>query len=247
MKERPIIFAGESVRGILAGRKTQTRRLLRTPGSVPNYARFESVHKVGGQLYAAFKTPWARVVEAMGWKSDPTAADGREPWEFEISGVRHPHGAPGDRLWVRETWQPFWAPGRETAPASLATPDGWRIGYVATDGVREYHDPDDGLVARCKSPLHMPRWASRLTLEVVAVRVERLQSISEADAMAEGVDPNAPTSARINGEPGQVHCFGPTAARMTFAFLWDGINGKRAPWASNPWVWVVEFQRVGAP
>lgn len=88
----------------------------------------------------------------------------------------------------------------------------------------------------------MPRWASRVTLDVVAVRVERLQDITEADAKAEGVATTLP--ARINGERGMVHNLGPEAHRQAFAQLWDGINGKRAPWASNPFVWVVEFRRA---
>jgi hypothetical protein len=77
---------------------------------------------------------------------------------------------------------------------------------------------------------------------VTSVRVERLQSITEEDAKEEGVTTSLP--ARINGEPGTVHNFGPEAHRHAFAQLWDGINGKKAAWSTSPWVWVVEFKRV---
>lgn len=77
--------------------------------------------------------------------------------------------------------------------------------------------------------IHMPRWASRITLEITAVRVERLQEISEADVQAEG----------CTGSP-----FGKAADAMLFPTLWDSINAKKHPWESNPWVWVVEFKRV---
>lgn len=81
----------------------------------------------------------------------------------------------------------------------------------------------------------MPRWASRITLEVTGVRVERLQDISEEDASAEGVE-------MYDSATGDVF-YGP---RDAFMALWETINGKRAPWASNPWVWVIEFRRVQA-
>lgn len=136
-------------------------------------------------------------------------------------GWLRPYATTGDRLWVRETWGAIRPEGVPTVHP-VAGVD--RLEYRA-DG-----HPDDGRVWR--PSIHMPRWASRLTLEVVSVRVERLQEISEPDAVAEGID---------------AATFGPVweCARDAFAHLWDSINGERASWESNPWVWRVEFRRLG--
>ena len=83
-----------------------------------------------------------------------------------------------------------------------------------------------------------------ISLDVTRVRVERLCDITEEDARAEGIDPEKPLPASINGKPGLVHAFGPDAARRLFAALWDAINGDRGAWASNPWVLVFDFRRV---
>ena len=145
-----------------------------------------------------------------------------------------PLGIPGDRLWVRETWQPLWA-DIDHPPESLKNPEGWQIGYPATDGVQEWHDEDrQELSQACRPSIHMPRWASRILLEVVAVRVERIQDISEANARAEGVDPVFP--------PG----VGPAKFVLGFRKLWSSVCGAKS-WNSNPWVWVVEFKRLQLP
>ena len=119
-----------------------------------------------------------------------------------------PYGVPGDRLWVRETF--------------MATLGGI---VFAADGGDHY---GAGGKLKWKPSLFMPRWASRLTLEIVNVCVERLQEISEDDAFAEGVN----TGDWLGDPVGE------------YAKLWDSINAKRAPWASNPWVWVVEFRKA---
>lgn len=126
--------------------------------------------------------------------------------------LRCPYGVPGDRLWVKEALVPTAGNGVTYAV------DGE---YVLIDGgAREWMWKPRKLAA-----MYCPRWASRITLEVVDVRVERLHDLDEEDADAEGI-----------GEP-------PWGSRVeTFATLWDTINGKRAPWASNPWVWRVEFR-----
>lgn len=127
---------------------------------------------------------------------------------------RCPYGAAGDRLWVRETWMPH------------DTDDSRNIRYRADGDVANTNLP-------WKPSIFMPRWASRITLEVVGVRVERLQEITNADAVAEGVD------------PGMGFCdFSIPHHREAFERLWDEINGKRAPWASNPLVWRVEFRML---
>ena len=182
MKERPILFSGEMVRALVAGRKTQTRRVVK-------YSR-RPVQGADGVWYDA---------------------DGIHP------GVplRFPYGAPGDRLWVRETFS--------------VTDDAL---YLRADG-EEFEGPDgDHVEPKWKPSIHMPRWASRLTLEVVAVRVERLQDISEADALAEGVTLRGST--RFENE-----------ARLAFKQLWESINGAES-WAQNPWLWVIEFKKLEA-
>lgn len=144
--------------------------------------------------------------------------------------------SPGDRLWVRETW----AVGRvfdRTRPSEIPTverdiPVWWRADEAIEESVNR---------GRWRPSLHMPRWASRISLDIVSVRVERLQAITEADAFAEGVEANP-----------YVMCDGTTdeamsiSARDNFRSLWDTINGKRpgCSWGDNPWVWVVEFRRI---
>jgi hypothetical protein len=123
-----------------------------------------------------------------------------------------PYGWPDDRLWVRETW-------RKRAG----------LYYYAADFA-----PDDVAALKWKPSIHMPREASRLTLEVTDVRVERLQDINEEDAAAEGVPP-------MLGWPRPID----PSYRLGFRQLWDQINAKRAPWSSNPWVWVISFRKVG--
>lgn len=144
-----------------------------------------------------------------------------------------PYGAPGDRLWVKETWaardvRGDWAP-------KVRDVDQERDEIVYRTYL--WGDP----VAPPKrwfSPLHMPRWASRITLEVVSVRRERLQEVTEIEALREG----CPTT--NGGLRGQTLQNAGASSRDNFRLLWDQINGERAPWASNPWVWRVEVRRV---
>jgi hypothetical protein len=195
MRQRPIVFDAEEVRAVLADRKMQMRRVVR---SQP---------------------------KGVGWSYRPC-----------------PYGVPGDRLWVRETWALLcgnpWPdlPSRE----NLATPP--------LNAERAYYKASfDRTAPRWRSPIHMPRWASRLTLEVLGVRVERLHEISEADAMAEG----ASLSGRQLLNDGKDHL-------RAFRDAWDRLDAKRVasarrregaealsfPWAANPWVWVIQFRVV---
>jgi hypothetical protein len=151
-----------------------------------------------------------------------------------------PYGMPGDRLWVRETWMDLRGTGVEHRP----TPDSplQRYAYGADSPPGSASDEarkDFGL--KWRPSIHMPRAASRLLLEITAVRVERLQDISEKQALAEGISPLS--SGRFHcghDEEGQITSKSPVTA---FAWLWNGINGEGS-WAENPWVWVVEFKRV---
>ena len=135
-----------------------------------------------------------------------------------------PYGKPGDRLWVRETW------GASGYGCSLP------INQEAMSYRLKYGDETYGQCRR--SPIHMPRWASRINLEITNVRVERLNEISEEDADAEGISLTPST-----------FCYGDETPEMqshraAFQILWEKINGKKHPWSSNPWVWVVEFKKI---
>ncbi len=161
-----------------------------------------------------------------------------------------PYGQPGDRLWVRETFgvcSPAACDGMSDADFTKKRDAEGRLQdliYAATapEGFEWNDEPE----SRWRPSIHMPRWASRITLEVVSVRVEQLNDISEEDARAEGCDPyifgHGPASALdLSCEPGmRTDCM----YRNGFEFLWDSINAKRAPWSSNPWLWVVEFRKL---
>ena len=218
--ERPIIFSGPMVRAILAGRKSQTRRVM------------TERHIHGKQRLTAAD------VQTIGeFRAAPDGTLGAYLKRFpgvSLGEVRCPHGVPGDRLWVRETFDCFAGDQFELAKQR-------RTIYRA--------DPEAAPKAsgRWCSPRFMPRWASRLTLEVTEVRVQRLQEISEEDAIVEGVGPV--TLKPLDMYPKWMHAKllasgPPRPQRIAFIELWDSINGKRAPWADNPWVWCISFRRL---
>lgn len=138
-----------------------------------------------------------------------------------------PYGVPGDRLWVRETW--YNSRGDDSMPT-----------YYRAD--QERHVPSDWQyhTGPWKPSIFMERWASRITLEITDVRVERVRDISQKDAMAEGGPPSHRSIDRVSRTFGYSDF-----SRSWFAQLWDSINEKRGfGWDANPWVWVVEFKRV---
>lgn len=146
-----------------------------------------------------------------------------------------PYGAPGDRLWVRETF---------------AKIDGQTQPWIETDYRATYTHGDRlgdslGIKKRWTPAIHMPRAASRITLEVTGVRVEQLQDISEADAIAEGV--HADPRCRQDDDTAAFHRIGPVRGGSfpiaRYGALWESINGPGS-WKSNPWVWVLEFRRI---
>ena len=135
-----------------------------------------------------------------------------------------PYGQPGDRLWVRESFAHIYRDN--SSPERRSFED---VAYMA-DG----RGIDIGAYGSWKPSIHMPRWASRILLEITRVRVERLQDISEADCIAEG----------CKGGHGSIPGYQYSAApREQYFSLWESINGDRS-WEANPWVWVIEFQRV---
>lgn len=219
MKERPILFSGPMVRAILEGRKTQTRRIVK-PQPPTRYTKL-------------FYDP------AWFW-SPTTSGSGGEQQDLRLI-PKSPYGVPGDRLWVRETW----SPRNDLEPEASDERKRHYCCYKADGGdlSDEWHPHD-----KWKPSIHMPRWASRITLEVKRVRVERLQDISAENAIDEGAMtlPNRPTyeaECRAVREAGIAKPPLGDGPLERFARLWDEINGAGS-WAANPWVWVVEFKLV---
>lgn len=219
-REKPILFSGPMVRAILEGRKGQTRRVVK-PQPPTREAFFGSDFGLSRAVADGVKM----------YSQSNYARLPRHPTDWELVGsvgvardagfpvrYRCPYGQPGERLWVKETW------------AALIDPSTLRIKGTPerTDHITYRADGEmigNGFVWR--PSIFMPRWASRITLEVTGVRVERLQDISEEDAESEG-PPGA-------GSP-----------RDRFMCLWNAINGNaiNGSWAANPWVFVIEFRKV---
>ncbi|EEM1231630.1 hypothetical protein GK453_20425 [Salmonella enterica] len=203
MKERGMIFNAEMVNAILSGRKTQTRRPIKW-----KQTRFtEIAERDDGSLW-----PWAEDCERGG-----------DIW------FACPYGEIGDRIWVRET---FRVHSRATDVATLV----YRASVRNSWTEQTHRVP----IAVCDKPatpekwtpsIHMPRWASRILLEITDVRVERLRDLSEEDAKSEGITP--PAGGVL---PGWEY-------RINFRDLWMDIYGTDS-WEANPWVWVIEFKRV---
>lgn len=217
MPDRPILFSAPMVRAILEGRKTQTRRIVK---------------------------PQPTQDEFGFWSNDDIHHSGSvELWVENVPLREKAYAHVGDRLWVRETCQ------AEELDDNCEHPGLDGVRYAADGHFRPIENsieaseqwsalrhyggapslPGSGLWRKVPS-IHMPRWASRITLEVVGVRVERLQDISEADATAEGT-------------PHSLHLAAGRTAIGNYEHLWECINGDGS-WNVNPWVWCITFLRV---
>lgn len=224
VKERPILFSGEMVRAILAGNKTQTRRVVKPQ-------------------------PKPLCVGHCPATKPCFTHDGLHCMPSEYC----PYGRVADRLWVRETWRPIHHAQRVNETY---------VRYFVDDGLKSaHHTMKMDIPMRWRPSIHMPRWASRILLEITAVRVERLQDISIMDAISEGVRcpdcgyrlldalAHADHAICVNkwlkdckaGMGGALH-----PAQEEFGQLWDSINGKTPgkTWDDNPWVWVIEFKKI---
>jgi hypothetical protein len=251
MTDRPILFSAEMVRAILDGRKTQTRRVMKVQPWPDASVTVEHYHQT--------------VIDRHGDMQPGKEIFGAH-WDDGEFGLRCPYGAPGDHLWVRETWKPV--------PISA---------YRCSEGVQQTPNPQDTHEAAVykagwdrssggvpwRPSIHMPRWASRITLRITDIRVERLQNISEDDARAEGCDARPFPGPwwqgyRDFGDGDLIHqqTIGETApdwmiepkkmpptpwldlsARDGFRSIWMDLHAPGA-WEANPWVWVVAFERV---
>lgn len=214
MRERPILFSAPMVRAILAGTKTQTRRVVKgeilshSDGSKRQVFHFGRLDQINGLL--------------------------RERQASPLRRVACPFGQVGDRLWVREAWR--------TTSAWDITPPRDLPGCV------DLHYEADGrpnahfCFGKLRPGMFMPRGASRITLEITGVRVERLQDISEANAIAEGIERGAAEGywklygRDANGDMDR-------SPRVAYRSLWESINGPDS-WDANPWVWVLEFKKT---
>jgi hypothetical protein len=210
MKARPLLFSAPMIRALLAGRKMQTRRLVKY------------THPLG---------------DPAKWSAEATT----ETLAWAGANSYCPHGRPGDHIWVKETFAPS-----VSHPDALTMPeyDGGKNPahlYYRADVRNGQIDGCDADRIKWKPSIFMPRWASRITLEVDDVRVEKLSSISEEDAKAEGVKLTRCTHQDCS--PGSCAA---SSYRGAYAVLWNEINGATAPWGADPFVWVITFRVLDA-
>lgn len=218
MKERPILFSAPMVRALLAGTKTQTRRIIKPQPS----------EGVTGFWYATHP-------ESKRWTGAFCKINMVDTW------VKCPYGQPGDRLWVKETTVNVEAHGF-VGPVYAESEEGhayrsWGLGPNPVEV-----EPED---VKLRPSLFMTRKMARILLEVTAIRVERLQDITEEDAKAEGIVLSTPAE-KVQGEKKDLWKHGNAVTSSpvrAYKHLWESINGPES-WDANPWVWIVEFKRV---
>jgi hypothetical protein len=224
VKERPILFSGAMVRALLDGSKTQTRRVVKVQ---PDFDTARAA--LGGDTTGA-QIVYDHVFGGIGLKRGNGSG-------FVQPNIHCPYGQPGDRLWAKEDWQ------------ALHKYNGTKIADIPVDDRHWVNFPASGTIwdAQRRAARFMPRWASRILLEIVSVRVERLQDISDEDCVAEGV-----RAIHHDGDGAYYHhehsyadpgnwCHPDDAYRA----LWESINGPGS-WDANPWVWAITFRRVAA-
>ena len=207
MKERPILFSAPMVRAILAGKKSQTRRAFND--------------RTTKLMRAA-----ASIGEVSWFMDEGYLQENDLPYIQQFS----PYGQPGDRLWVRETYQHANSPH---GPYETGCTCFYRADYRDDPHGMDGEKSPEGKYRTWIPSIHMPRAASRINLEVVHVRVERLQAIKHVDCIAEG------TPGGHGSIPGYPYAATP---REHYRHIWESING-RGSWDANPWVWVVEFKQ----
>lgn len=210
VKERPILMCSSMVRATLAGLKTNTRRIVKP--------------------------------QVKGLHNDPTVENpDKHPliwvWRHDVEWDRWiwrkcPFGKPEDRLYVRETWRLHDEDYSDPPVSELAQ-------AVRQQDVHYRADEPEQDGAGWRPSIHMPRWASRITLEITDIQVERLHEITEAGAKAEGLSSGEDRS-YSHAEHGLPY----TPYKDAFEALWDKLYGKKHSWLSNPWVWSIRFKRI---
>lgn len=245
MKEKKVLYSGEEVRAVLDGRKTQ-KRLIIKPRWFDHAPQFVSADTVAFEFYQA-DGAWREMYVA-----NKIGTLAPKSWRRICPYM------PGDRLWVREAWRyddwtedgdPFvvYAADGERRGPIADIPDEWQDRVADTFAALsvDYKRKGRACDEKWRPSIVMPRWASRITLEVVSVRVERVQEITQADCLAEGIEPVVADVGRVGTDY--------DTYRPLFRKLWDSKNanrkdkdGKMLPyaWENSPWVWVLEFRRI---
>lgn len=222
MKERPIIFSGPMIRAISDGSKVMTRRVVKLPDRLlaegDNPVEIDMCPNVSGH-----------------WSAYDSGNNPAKQWEM----IKCPYGQVGTKLWARETFYLDHGLYANRERLAEGPPDGdfadytyYRADGECCDQIPECQCAEVGK-PKWRPSIFMPRWASRITLEITSVRVERLNEISDGDCFDEGWEPE-PIAQRIEAY----------LARDWFIKTWNKINGKKHPWASDPWCWVLEFRRL---
>lgn len=229
MTDRPILFSAPMIRALVDGSKTQTRRVLKNMPPAPDHDNLVHPPKhdapyfdayCGGKRTAA--NPRGMSDDWCWWTRDDRAGQGcKVPF------------VPGDRLWVKETWRAHksWDDQKPTEILACS-----RVWHEADRDNCDQH-------GKIRVAIFMPRWASRITLLVTDVRVERLQDCSEADAIAEGVEPLRADPPLWRNYSHASNLRGTSSAATSYRTLWNSINGPGA-WEANPWVVAVTFEVV---
>lgn len=267
MKERPILFTGPNVLRILAGTKTQTRRPVRRQPRGNHY--FQS-------MWGTSPGPNPVSFGEVGLYREV----GPDYPDDDSDNIRCPYGVPGDQLWVRETWTAlgefddesrWW---HEVARVFRGPKFVEYLNYKADDALvhraltsddarfpwesrqSTWHPSEDPELfdrRKWQPSIFMPRWASRVQLEVTRVRVERLKDLTEEDALAEGIEPpperypswgmGGGTDAEARAQDDWIRKYGRTPLQTAYFNSWDKLN-PGYPSSSNPWVWAITFRRL---
>lgn len=253
MKEHPILMSGEMVRAILDGRKSETRRLrgLEDVNENPDAWTFKKLADLDWMTKKSFKGRFGAYFES----------EQIEPRTLSVCPQAFPYGRVGDRLWVKETFVIEWYEDEPKAPSDRPIKhyepnplyyeydsEAWLWPhYRATDPAPElfYEDATEEPYCRWRPSIFMPRWASRINLEILNVRVERLHDITEAGVLAEGIRQSNSEEKYWLAPLAGVPDFPWNNAISAYVALWNSINEKSGhDWNLNKWVWVVEFKRV---
>ncbi|HFS7532096.1 TPA: hypothetical protein ACH1O6_004243 [Enterobacter hormaechei] len=244
--ERGMIFNSDMVRAILDGRKTQTRRIMKVQPDTPEFG-----------LRRIIESSTANEIGMYFWSQEDARGIKARSKQFSC-----PYGDVGDRIWVRETFQgPLFdfeeMEAYQDDSSKFKRPE---FCVYKADGkpAPEFFDADENLHYCWRPSIHMPRWASRIVLEITGVRVERLNSISDADCIAEGIIPVPKDRDDDHQFWRDYHLSGDGtfcvhSPRESFESLWKSVRGKSfeqeedtgpGSWHANPWVWVIEFKRI---
>lgn len=214
VKTRPIIFGADSIRAILEGRKTQTRRVIQPQPRPTHYKPCQGCKEDGTVVWHFFN----------------------EYLSADTDARMCPYGKRRERLWVREAHA--FVADEFGLSSGVAFRDDW-IEWLSDDALLDgqtVYNASNPDAWKWRSPIFMPRWASRITLELTDVRVERLDEIDEADAIAEGVDVVGELLTKRERADERIN---------QYCWAWDELNAKRGfGWDVNPWVWVLSFKKV---